>query len=142
MKIKIRYADKEIDRLEKISVGDLIDLRCAEDVDMKQGEYKLISLGVAMKLPEGYEAHVYARSSTPKKHGIMVANSVGIIDSSYCGNNDIWQMPAYAIRDTHIDKNTRIAQFRIVKNQPEIEFEEVEELEDADRGGIGSTGIM
>ena len=140
MQIKIRYADKEIDKLERITVGDLIDLRCAEDVDMKQGEYKRISLGIAMQLPEGYEAHVYARSSTPEKHGIILANSVGIIDCSYCGTNDIWQLPAYAIRDTHIDKNTRVAQFRIVKNQPEIEFLEVEELKDKDRGGLGSTG--
>ncbi len=140
MQIKIRYADKEIDKLEKIAVGDLIDLRIAEDVDMKQGEYKLVSLGIAMQLPEGYEAHVYARSSTPKKHGVILANSVGIIDTSYCGNDDIWQAPLYAIRDTHIDKNTRIAQFRIVKNQPEIEFIEVEDLGNESRGGIGSTG--
>lgn len=140
MQIKIRYADKEIDKLEKIAVGDLIDLRAAEDVDMKQGELRLISLGIAMELPEGYEAHVYARSSTASKYGILVANAVGLIDSSYCGNNDIWKLNAYAIRDTHIDKNTRIAQFRIVKNQPEIEFVEVEELDGTDRGGFGSTG--
>lgn len=140
MQIKIRYADKEIDKLEKITQGDLIDLRCAENVDMKQGELRLISLGVAMQLPEGYEAHLYARSSTPQKYGIIVANSVGIIDSSYCGTNDIWKVSAYAIRDTHIDKNTRIAQFRIIKNQPEIEFVEVEELDGKDRGGFGSTG--
>ena len=140
MQINIKYIDKEIDKLEKIAVGDLIDLRVAEDVDMKQGEYRLVSLGIAMQLPEGYEAHVYARSSTPKKHGVILANSVGIIDMSYCGNDDIWYAPLYAIRDTHIDKNTRIVQFRIVKNQPEIEFVEVDELMNESRGGIGSTG--
>ena len=140
MQIKVRYADKEIDKLKKIAVGDLIDLRCAEDIDMKQGEFKLVSLGIAMQLPEGYEAHVYSRSSTLNKHGVILANSVGLIDASYCGNDDIWYAPLYAIRDTHIDKNTRIVQFRIVKNQPEIEFVEVEDLGNENRGGIGSTG--
>ena len=140
MKIRIKYLNKDIDKLEKISVGDLIDLRCAEDVEMKQGEYKLIPLGIAMELPQGYEAHVYARSSTPAKHGIMVANSVGIIDCSYCGDEDEWKCPAIAIRDTFIPKNTRICQFRIVENQPTIEFEEVEVLGNKNRGGIGSTG--
>lgn len=140
MQIKIKYIDKEIEKLGKITVGDMIDLRCAEDVDMKQGEFKYISLGIAMQLPEGYEAHLYNRSSTPKKHGIMIANSVGIIDNSYCGNNDVWMFPAFAMRDTHIDKNTRIAQFRIMKSQPEIEFVEVEDLGNDDRGGLGSTG--
>ena len=140
MEIKIRYADKEIDKLEKITQGDLIDLRCAEDVDMKQGELRLISLGIAMQLPENYEAHIYPRSSTAKKFGIIVANSVGIVDNSYNSDTDVWKLNAYAIRDTHIDKNTRIAQFRIVENQPEIEFVEVESLGNEARGGFGSTG--
>ena len=93
-----------------------------------------------MQLPENYEAHIYPRSSTAKKFGIIVANSVGIVDNSYNSDSDVWKLNAYAIRDTHIDKNTRIAQFRIVENQPEIEFVEVESLGNEARGGFGSTG--
>lgn len=140
MKIKIRYADKEIQKLEKIQQGDWIDLRAAEDVVLKQGEYKLISLGIAMELPEGYEAHVAPRSSTFKNFGIICANSFGIIDNSYCGNDDIWRFPAIALRDTTIHKNDRICQFRIVENQPSFEFIEFEVLGNSNRGGIGSTG--
>ena len=107
---------------------------------MKQGEFKLIPLGVGMKLPKGYEAHIVPRSSTFKNFGIIQTNHQGIVDGSYCGDNDQWHMPAYAIRDTHISCNDRICQFRIMKNQPELFFEEVECLEGADRGGFGSTG--
>lgn len=140
MKIRIKYLSKDIDKIEKISVGDLIDLRCAEDTVIKKGELKLIPLGIAMELPKGYEAHVYPRSSTYKKHKILLSNSVGIIDESYCGDNDQWCFPAYATEDTFIEKNTRICQFRIFEHQPAIEFEEVEVLGNSDRGGIGSTG--
>lgn len=140
MKIKIRYADKEIQKLEKIQKGDWIDLRAAEDVVLKQGEYKLISLGIAMELPEGYEAHVAPRSSTFKNFGIICANSFGIIDNSYCGNDDIWRFPAIALKDTVIHKNDRICQFRIVENQPSFEFIEFDVLGNSNRGGIGSTG--
>lgn len=140
MKIRIKYLSKDIDKIEKISVGDLIDLRCAEDTVIKKGELKLIPLGIAMELPKGYEAHVYPRSSTYKKHKILLSNSVGIIDESYCGDNDQWCFPAYATEDTFIEKNTRICQFRIFEHQPTIEFEEVEMLGNSDRGGIGSTG--
>ncbi|MDT3387614.1 MAG: deoxyuridine 5'-triphosphate nucleotidohydrolase [Bacteroidota bacterium] len=140
MKIRIKYLSKDIDKIEKISVGDLIDLRCAEDTVIKKGELKLIPLGIAMELPKGYEAHVYPRSSTYKKHKILLSNSVGIIDESYCGDNDQWCFPAYATEDTVIEKNTRICQFRIFEHQPTIEFEEVEVLGNSDRGGIGSTG--
>jgi dUTP pyrophosphatase len=140
MKIRIKYLSKDIDKIEKISVGDLIDLRCAEDTVIKKGELKLIPLGIAMELPKGYEAHVYPRSSTYKKHKILLSNSVGIIDESYCGDNDQWCFPAYATEDTFIEKNTRICQFRIFEHQPTIEFEEVETLGNSDRGGIGSTG--
>lgn len=140
MKIRIKYLSKDIDKIEKISVGDLIDLRCAEDTVIKKGELKLIPLGIAMELPKGYEAHVYPRSSTYKKHKILLSNSVGIIDESYCGDNDQWCFPAYATEDTFIEKNTRICQFRIFEHQPTIEFEEVEALGNSDRGGIGSTG--
>lgn len=138
MRILINYHGNN--PIDKISVGDWIDLRAAEDVDMKKGEYKKISLGVSMKLPEGYEAHVSSRSSTFQKWGIMLTNGIGIIDNSYSGDNDIWMYPAIAIEDTHISKGDRIAQFRIVKKQPEIEFISVDHLEGPDRGGFGSTG--
>ena len=138
--IKIKYFDKEIDKIEKINKGDLIDLRAAETVEMKKGDFKLIKLGVGMKLPEGYKANVYPRSSTYKNFGVIQANSVGQIDNSYSGDNDEWRFPAIALRDTVIHKNDRICQFEIQKIQPDIEFEEVEHLDEVSRGGIGSTG--
>ena len=139
--IKIKYFDNEIDKIEKISKGDLIDLRAAETVEMKKGDFRLFSLGVGMKLPEGYKANVYPRSSTYKNFGIILANSVGQIDNSYSGDEDEWRFPAIALRDTVIHKNDRICQFEIQKIQPEIEFEEVEYLDENSRGGIGSTGV-
>ena len=140
-KIQIKYFDKEIDKVEKISKGDLIDLRAAETVEMKKGDFKLIKLGVGMKLPEGYKDNVYPRSSTFKNFGIIMSNSVAQIDNSYSGDADEWRFPAIALRDTVIHKNDRICQFEIQKIQPEIEFEEVEHLDSESRGGIGSTGI-
>lgn len=140
MKIKIKYFDNEIDKIEKISKGDLIDLRAAETVEMKKGDFKLIKLGVGMKLPEGYKANIYPRSSTYKNFGIILANSVGQIDNSYSGDKDEWRFPAIAMRGTIIHKNDRICQFEIQKIQPEIEFIEVEHLDEESRGGIGSTG--
>ena len=139
-KIKIKYFDKNIDKIKKINKGDWIDLRSAEDVELKAGDFKLISLGVSMELPKGYEAHIVPRSSTFKTWGILQTNSIGIIDESYCGDNDIWKMPVYATRDTVIHKNDRICQFRIMKHQPTIEFDEVEHLEGEERGGFGSSG--
>lgn len=138
--IKIKYFDSEIDKIQKIEKGDWIDLRAAETVEMKAGEFRLIKLGVGMKLPDGYEAHIVPRSSTFKNFGIIQTNHIGIVDSSYCGDNDQWLFPAYALRDTVIRKNDRICQFRIVEKQPKLNFEEVEHLEDTDRGGFGSTG--
>lgn len=138
--IKIKYHTNEIDKITEIAIGDWIDLRAAETVAMNTGDFKLISLGVSMKLPEGYEAHVVPRSSTFKKWGILQTNSMGIIDNSYSGTNDIWRFPALAMRDTVINKNDRICQFRIVKRQPTVEFEEVDTLDSVDRGGFGSTG--
>lgn len=139
-KIKIKYFDNEIDKIRKTNKGDLIDLRAAETVEMKKGDFKLIKLGVGMKLPKGYKANVYPRSSTYKNFGIILANSVGQIDNSYSGDNDEWKFPAIAMRDTIIHKNDRICQFEIQKIQPEIEFIEVEHLDEESRGGIGSTG--
>lgn len=137
--VKIKYHD-DILPIETIENGDWIDLRCAEDVEMKKGEFRIISLGVSMKLPAGYEAHVVPRSSTCKKWGIIQANHMGVIDNSYCGNNDIWKFPAIAIRDTRIYKNDRICQFRIEKKQPKFSWLVTDQLDDQDRGGFGSTG--
>ena len=142
-KIEIKYFSDEIEKLRYIDgKSDWIDLRASEDVVLKKGEFKLIPLGIAMELPKGYEAHVVPRSSTFKNFGIIQTNSFGVIDNSYCGDSDQWYFPALAIRDTEIHKNDRICQFRIMKNQPVIEFDEVEHLEFGNRGGFGSTGIQ
>ena len=138
--IKIKYFT-DIEHIEKISQGDWIDLRAAETVSLSKGEFKLISLGVGMILPDGYEAHIVPRSSTFKKFHIIQTNHMGIIDNSYCGEQDEWKFPALAVEDTIINKDDRICQFRIVKKQPEIVFEQVEKLSDTSRGGFGSTGV-
>lgn len=139
--IKIKYHTDEIEKLDYIGgKSDWLDLRSAEDVELKAGDFKLISLGVSMELPKGYEAHVVPRSSTFKNFGIIQTNHQAVIDESYRGDNDIWRYPVYALRDTVIHKNDRICQFRIMKHQPTIEFEEVEHLEGEDRNGFGSTG--
>ena len=140
-KIRIKYFTDKIVRLEYIDgKSDWIDLRASETVELKAGEFRLIPLGVAMELPQGYEAHVVPRSSTFKNYGILQTNSCGIIDGSYCGDEDMWRMPVYATRDTVIRENDRICQFRIVENQPKVEFDEVESLDNESRGGFGSTG--
>ena len=142
MKIEIKYFSDDIEKLDYVGgakKSNWIDLRAAEDIDLSAGQYKLIPLGVAMKLPDGYEAHIVPRSSTFKKYGIIQTNHMGVIDGSYSGDNDQWMFPAYAMRDTHICKNDRICQFRIVENQPEIVFDEVLKLCSLNRGGFGST---
>ena len=140
-KIKIKYLSDKIERLRYIDgKSDWIDLRAAERVELKKGEFQLIPLGVAMQLPQGFEAHIVPRSSTFKNFGIIQTNHMGVVDETYAGPNDWWYMPAYALRDTEIHKNDRICQFRIEKNQPKLVFEEVKELSGANRGGIGSTG--
>ena len=139
--IKIKYFTDKIDKLAYIDgKSDWIDLRASEEVTLKQGEFALVPLGVAMELPKGYEAHIVPRSSTYKNFGVIQANHSGVVDGSYCGDNDMWRMPVIAMRDTQIHVNDRICQFRIMKNQPEILFEEVEHLEGKDRGGFGTTG--
>ncbi len=139
--IKIKYFTDKIEKLAYIDgKSDWIDLRSAEDVDLKKGEYHLIPLGVAMELPKGYEAHIVPRSSTYKNFGIIQTNHQGVVDGSYCGDNDQWYMSAYALRDTHISINDRICQFRIMENQPPIVFQEVDFLEGRNRGGFGTTG--
>ena len=168
MKIKIKYFSKDYPRLEKISKGDWIDLRVdrleyikrtkhkvnttitniIREIDLKKDtklEYKKgdiikFGLGVAMELPEGYEAEIRPRSSTFKKYGLIQTNSVGTIDNSYKGDNDEWMVEFVAMRDGAINRFDRVCQFRIWKNQPSFEFEEVDRLENEDRGGFGSTG--
>ena len=137
--IKIKYL-RDIQKIERFNVGDWIDLRAAETVVMKAGEYRMIPLGVAMELPKGYEALVAPRSSTFKKYGIILANSIGVIDEAYKGDNDEWNFLAYAVKNTKIHKNERICQFRIIQHQPLIHLLEVDSLGNDDRGGIGSTG--
>ena len=137
--IQVRY-HADIPPLEKLPQGDWIDLRAAETVDMKAGEFRLISLGVSMKLPEGYEAHLLSRSSTFKKWGVIPTNGMGVIDESYCGDGDIWHFSALAMRDTHIEKGDRICQFRLMKKMPDVNLETVEFLSSPNRGGLGSTG--
>lgn len=141
--IPIKYHNPQLTHLQKIgdNKSDWIDLRAAEEVTLKAGEIRRISLGVSMQLPPNYEAHILPRSSTPEKFGIVMAHSQGIIDNSYCGDNDIWMFQALAIRDTTIHFNDRIAQFRIYKKQPDISFVPVYSLGNPDRGGFGSTGI-
>ncbi len=141
MEIQIKYFEAGMEPLKYIDgKSDWIDLRAAKDVELRAGEFKLIPLGVGMKLPAGYEAHVVPRSSTFKNYGIIQTNSQGVIDETYCGDNDQWFFPAYALRDTQIKKNDRICQFRIMEHQPAFSFVEVEHLLDKDRGGHGSTG--
>ena len=141
MKIRIKYFSDDIERIRYIEgKSDWMDLRAAEDVSMKAGEFRLIPLGIAMELPEGYEAHVVPRSSTFKNFGLIQTNSMGVIDESYCGDNDQWYWPAYALRDSEVKKGDRICQFRIMEHQPKFEFDEVAALDGIDRGGFGSTG--
>ena len=140
VQIKIKYLDDSVKRLTYVEgKSDWIDLAAAETVTLMKGEFKLIHLGVAMELPEGYEAHIAPRSSTFKNFKILETNSVGVVDRSYCGPNDWWKMAVYATEDTTINKGDRIAQFRIIENQPKLNFVE-SELTGQDRGGFGSTG--
>lgn len=125
--------------------GDWIDLKAMEDVFLGMGEFRLIPLGVAMKLPDGYEAHIAPRSSTFKNYGIIMTNSVGVVDSNYCGPNDMWKMPVLklgaGLKGPLIKKGERICQFRIIKKQPKIVFEDSTLEDQKDRGGFGSTGV-
>lgn len=139
IRIRIKYFDP-ICKIEKIEKGDWIDLRCREDLSLKKGKSGMIKLGVAMELPKGYEALIAPRSSTFKNYGIIETNGIGIVDNSYNGDGDEWGMPVYATRNTFVPRGERICQFRIIENQPEIKFEEVETLGNEDRGGFGSTG--
>ena len=139
--IKVKYFSDDIEELCYVAgKSDWIDLSAAEEVSLRAGDFRLIPLGVAIALPAGYEAHIVPRSSTFKNYGILQANSMGVVDCSYCGDNDQWRMPVYATRDVTIEKNARICQFRIMRNQPPLRFTRVERLDGPDRGGFGSTG--
>lgn len=139
--IKVKYFSDKVSKLEYIAgKSDWIDLRAAEDVELKQGDFKLIPLGIAMQLPKGYEAHIIPRSSTFKNFGVIQANHMGVVDESYCGDNDQWYFPAIALRDTSINAGDRICQFRIMEHQPQLIFEAVDTLGNEDRGGFGTTG--
>lgn len=139
MEVKVKY-HADIHPLEQFANGDWIDLRAAEDVELKAGEHKLISLGVSMKLPYGYEAVVVPRSSTFKHWGIIQTNHMGVIDNSYSGDDDVWKFSAYATRDTLIEKNSRICQFRIQRSMPLVDLVTVDKLDGANRGGFGTSG--
>ena len=147
--ILVKYHHPDLTRLVNYDKGDWIDLRAAEDVDLKAGEFSLISLGISIKIPEQYEMWLAPRSSTFKKFGIIQTNGIGIIDNSYCGNDDIIKMPALAMRDTHIPFNERIAQFRFVPRMKYsskifvfgVKFQEVDDLGTENRGGFGSSDV-
>lgn len=141
MKLKVKYL-RDIEPIQLITQGDWIDLRCAERTVLRKGDYKQIPLGIAMQLPKGYEAIVAPRSSTFRRYKVFMGNNLGIIDESYCGDGDEWCFPAYATRDTIIEKNERICQFRIIEHQPAVELIRVDTLGNADRGGVGSTGTV
>lgn len=141
MEIKIKYL-RDVEKVKKINKGDWIDLRTAKGVIFRKDEFVMIPLGVAMELPEGYEAMIIPRSSLFKNHGVLLANSIGLIDESYKGDNDEWHFPAYSTRETFIPAGERICQFRIIEHQPEVKLVEVESLGNEDRGGLGSTGRM
>lgn len=143
MEIEVKYFSDQISKLEYIEgKSDWIDLRSAVDITLKKGEFALIPLGIGIRLPKGYEAHIVPRSSTFKKFGMIQTNSQGVIDETYCGDGDQWMMPVLAIRDTTIHINDRICQFRIMKHQPPLTFRQVEHLDEVSRGGFGSTGVQ
>lgn len=141
MEIKVHYLQDGMEPLCYVAgKSDWIDLWAAETVTLKAGEFRLIPLGVAIALPAGYEAHIVPRSSTFKTYGILQTNSMGVVDNTYCGDGDQWRFPAYATRDVTVEKGARICQFRVMENQPPLEFVSVEHLDGPDRGGFGSTG--
>ena len=139
--ILVRYHDPDIEKLSVTANGDWVDLRCTDTVHLDAGQFAILPLGVSMRLPDGYEAHIAPRSSTFKRWGILQTNGVGVVDNSYSGDNDIWGMPVYATRETNIYKGDRVCQFRIMRRMEPVHFEEVPHLDGDDRGGFGSTGI-
>lgn len=141
MEIKIKYHNDNLTKISAIPNGDWIDLRAAETVSLNAGDFHIISLGISVALPEGYEAHIVPRSSTFKNYGLIQTNSMGIIDCSYCGEDDIWGMPVYATKSTVVTENDRICQFRLVENMQKLTIIEVDSMNGQNRGGFGSTGV-
>lgn len=143
MQINVRYCGSP--EIKMIAEGEWIDLYTCEDIMLAQGESALISLGIAMQLPDGWEANIVPRSSTFNKFGVIQTNHYGVIDTSYCGDNDIWKFGAYATRDTFIPKGSRICQFRLNRTMRavagDVQFNAVESLNNKDRGGFGTTGV-
>lgn len=146
MKLRVKFFDPTLypNGLRKIDgkKSDWIDLRARKDIVLEKGAYALIPLGVAIQLPEGYEAIIAPRSSTYKHFQVIQSNSIGVVDESYCGDNDEWGLPVIALHETEIKKGERICQFRIIEHQPDFEIEEVDVLGNEDRGGFGSTGTV
>ena len=152
LEVKVKYFNGA-EKLKKLAVGDWIDLRANQSITLYESEHAMIPLGVAMELPEGYEAIVAPRSSSFKNYGYIQTNHIGVIDNSYCGDNDQWYLPVYCLQGrtgydaaeqkgfTTIHKGDRVCQFRIQNVQPKIKFVEVEHLVNKDRGGFGSTGV-
>lgn len=164
MEVKIKYFSEDYPRLKKITQGDWIDLRvdrikkiitrgygeintdyyCSiskfKSFYLEKGQVIKFRLGVAMELPEGFEAEIRPRSSTFTNYGLIQTNSVGTIDNSYCGDDDEWMIEFIAMRNGIINRFDRVCQFRIVENQPDFTFKEVDKLRNDNRGGYGSTG--
>ena len=144
MKLRVKFFDKTLypNGLQKIGgkKSDWIDLRASKDIVLEKGSFTLIPLGVAIQLPEGYEAIIAPRSSTYKNFHVLQTNSIGVVDETYCGDNDEWKLPVIAIHKTEIKKGERICQFRIIEHQPDFDIEYVDVLGNEDRGGIGSSG--
>ena len=138
--IKIKLLNPNLE-IQKIECGDWIDLRASKTYYYKENEFFVIPLGVAMQLPKGYEAHVVPRSSTFKNYGLLMVNSIGVIDNSYCGDDDEWMFPALATKDGVVHEGDRICQFRIMKKMDYLDIEFVDELGNPNRNGFGSTGI-
>ena len=138
--IKLRVRDNSVNPINRIVIGDWIDLESNTKVSYKAGDTVVIDFGVAMELPKGYEAHLLPRSSTFQNTGLLLTNSMGVIDNSFCGDNDFWGAKFYATKKGSVEKGQRLCHFRIMKNQPELHFKEVMSLGNADRGGYGSTG--
>lgn len=137
LKVKINTHGNKLPEVH----GEWIDLYTAEDAELKQFEFKIISLGVSMKMPEGYYAHIVPRSSAFKNFGVLMTNSMGVIENDYSGPDDIWGFPALAMRETVIPKGTRLCQFRLFKSAEPVEFVQVEKMEGPNRGGFGSSGV-
>lgn len=141
LEIKIKYHVEGLERVKKIKGGDWLDLRSSQDYELSSNNFYMIDLGVSIKIPEGYEAHLAPRSSTFKNYGIVQSNSFGIIDQNFSGEDDCWMLPVFCLRSSKINKNDRICQFRIIEKMPEVDIIEVDYMEDESRGGFGSTGV-